>query len=107
MLNEIDSTGSVTSYHTGSNNVNSGVGGRKAQGQGQVQNNKESEKNIDVSDMEKFIFIYAEKFFQQYGDYNFAESKRLFDRFKLKFMEEKLNIHHGDKTSVADDIFKR
>ncbi|KAG7833390.1 hypothetical protein KL919_003731 [Ogataea angusta] len=68
----------------------------------------EQDITVDISDMEKFIFVYSERFFQHYG-YQFTKSKEIFDAFKTKFMEEKLVYNsNGLKPGQAmDDFFLR
>ncbi|KAH3663857.1 hypothetical protein OGAPHI_005260 [Ogataea philodendri] len=68
----------------------------------------EPDFGVDIADMEKLLFVYSERFFQQYG-YQFSKSKEIFDAFKTKFMEEKLiyssnGPKHG---STVDEMFMR
>ncbi|KAG7738574.1 hypothetical protein KL923_003271 [Ogataea haglerorum] len=74
----------------------------------QTRPEPEQDITVDISDMEKFIFVYSERFFQQYG-YQFTKSKEIFDAFKTKFMEEKLIYNsNGLKPGQAmDDFFLR
>ncbi|KAG7916446.1 hypothetical protein KL927_003085 [Ogataea polymorpha] len=74
----------------------------------QQRSEPEQDITVDISDMEKFIFVYSERFFQQYG-YQFTKSKEIFDAFKTKFMEEKLiyNSNALKPGQAMDDFFLR
>lgn len=58
---------------------------------------------VDIQDMEKFLFVYGDHFFQQFGP-QFAQSRQLFELLKGKFMEEKFGQAGAGK---VDELFKR
>ncbi|VEU24103.1 DEKNAAC105434 [Brettanomyces naardenensis] len=62
------------------------------------------DRKVDIQDMEKFIFIYSERFFLQYG-YQFRRSHELFNKLKSMFMEEK--FANSSRGSAVDELFGR
>lgn len=52
--------------------------------------NYDKKDKFNFDDMEKLLFVHADKFFKQFkGTHEFDQSKELFDEFKTRFMADK------------------
>lgn len=65
---------------------------------------------LDVGDMERFIYMWADKFFMDFSS-DFPRSKDIFDQFKHKFFEERLmynqRLASQQANNSVDDFFLR
>ncbi|GMF05340.1 unnamed protein product [[Candida] boidinii] len=65
---------------------------------------------LDVGDMERFIYMWADKFFMDFSS-DFPRSKDIFDQFKHKFFEERLmynqRLASQQSNNSVDDFFLR
>ncbi|CDK24230.1 unnamed protein product [Kuraishia capsulata CBS 1993] len=63
---------------------------------------------ISVSDMERFVYMWGDRFFQQ-NSVSFPKSKEIFEQFKSKFFEERITWHQRatSGTSTVDEFFLR
>lgn len=59
--------------------------------------------DITVEDMERLLFVYADKFFKKFkGTQRFEKSKELFDEFKTSFMADKHRIELVNENNRKD-----
>ncbi|AOA61815.1 Hypothetical protein PAS_chr1-4_0026 [Komagataella phaffii GS115] len=68
------------------------------------QSSDPSYMNISVSDMERFIFMYADKFFIENCG-TFPKTKEFFEQFKTKFLEERIMLSQRNLNSSVDEFF--